>query len=110
MKTMSIAEVFKMRLVDAYGQYKKNKLTCEEAAEILGISISTFYRKRQIYDEGGDNCVLDKRVKRVSPHRAADAEVEHITRLFADRYRDFSVKLFMILPNVNIRLTEAMVG
>lgn len=94
MKTMSIAEVFKMRLVDAYGQYKKNKLTCEEAAEILGISISTFYRKRQIYEEGGDNCVLDKRKGRISPHRAADTEVEFITRLFADRYKDFSIKHF----------------
>jgi transposase len=42
-----------MRFLDVYKQYEKNKLSCEEAADILGISISTFYRKRQIYEEGG---------------------------------------------------------
>jgi transposase len=94
MKTMSIGEVFKMRFIDAYGQYEKGRLTCEEAAEILGISISTFYRKRQIYEEDGDSCVFDQRMGRISPNKAADSEVEFITRLFADRYRDFSVKHF----------------
>lgn len=94
MKTMSIGEVFRMRFIDAYGQYEKGRLTCEEAAEILGISISTFYRKRQIYEEDGDSCVFDQRMGRISPHKAADSEVEFITRLFANRYRDFSVKHF----------------
>lgn len=90
MKMVSIAEVFKMRFVDVYGQYERNKLTCEEAAEILGMSISTFYRKRQIYEEEGNNCILDKRVGRISPHRAADAEVEFITELFAQLIASFS--------------------
>lgn len=45
--------MLKIRFKDIYGQYEKNKLTCEEAAEILGISISSFYRKRQIYEEEG---------------------------------------------------------
>ena len=69
MKTKLTEEVFKMRFIDIYGQYTKRKLTCEEAAEILGISISTFYRKRQIYQEDGSNCVFDRRVGRASPHR-----------------------------------------
>lgn len=94
MKMVSINEVFKMRFLDIYGQYEKNKLSCEEAAEILGISISTFYRKRQIYEEEGEHCRFDKRLGRISPHRAADAEVELITQLFAARYKDFSVKHF----------------
>jgi transposase len=94
MKTMSIAEVFKMRFIDVYGQYERNKLTCEEAAEILGISISTFYRKRQVYGESGNNSIFDRRIGRESPHRAADYEVEFITRLFEQRYKDFSVKHF----------------
>lgn len=94
MKTVSITEVFKMRFVDVYDQYEKNKLTCEDAAEILGISISTFYRKRQIYEEEGNNCILDRRAGRISPHRAADAEVEFITGLFEERHKDFSVKHF----------------
>jgi transposase len=94
MKTVSISEVFKMRFLDVYDHYEKNKLTSEEAAEILGISVSTFYRKRQIYEEEGKSCQLDKRVGKISPHRAADAEVELITKIYADRYKDFSVKHF----------------
>jgi transposase len=94
MKTVSIDEVFKMRFLDVYKQYEKSKLSCEEAADILGISISTFYRKRQIYEEEGENCQFDKRVGKVSSHRAADAEVEFITKIFAERYKEFSVKHF----------------
>lgn len=94
MKSKLSEEIFKMRFTDIYGQYEKNRLTCEEAAEILGISVSTFYRKRQIYEEEGTNCVFDKRVGKASSHRAADSEVEFITKLFEQRYRDFSVKHF----------------
>lgn len=94
MKTITIVEVFKMRFLDIYGQYQKDKLTCEEAAEILGVSISTFYRKRQIYEDEGNDCVFDKRAGKISPHRAADNEIEFITKLFEQRYRDFSVKHF----------------
>ena len=94
MKTKLSEEIFKMRFIDIYGQYQKNRLTCEEAAEALGVSISTFYRKRQIYAEDGDNSVFDRRVGRTSPHRAADHEVKFVTELLAQRYRDFSVKHF----------------
>jgi len=94
MKLVSINEVFKMRFKDVYGQYERNKLSCGEAAEILGISVSTFYRKRQIYEEEGDSCIFDRRIGKASPHRAADREVEFITKLFESRYRDFSVKHF----------------
>jgi transposase len=54
MKAKLSEETFKMRFIEICGQYQKNKLTCEEAAEILEISISTFYRKRQIYEEDGE--------------------------------------------------------
>jgi hypothetical protein len=42
----------------------------------------------------GENCQFDKRVGKVSSHRAADAEVEFITKIFAERYKEFSVKHF----------------
>ena len=35
MKTKLSEEIFKMRFIDCYDQYKKRKLTCEEAAELL---------------------------------------------------------------------------
>lgn len=94
MKSVQTEEVFKMRFIDAYGQYEKGKLTCEEAADMLGISVSTFYRKRHNYEGNENNCILDKRVGKPSPHRAADQEVEFVTQLFAERYRGFSVKHF----------------
>jgi transposase len=94
MKTMLTEEVFKMRFIDAYGQYEKDRLTCEEAADMLGISISTFYRKRHKYEEDRNNFVFDGRLGKVSPHKAVDNEVEFITKLFEERYRGFSVKHF----------------
>ena len=82
-----------MRFEDINGRFRKRELTTEEAAELLGISLSTFYRKRERYEEMG---VLnfDKRLGKVSPHRAADRQVEAITKLYRERYRDFSVKHF----------------
>ena len=94
MKTKLSEEIFKMRFIDCYDQYQKRKLTCEEAAEVLGISISTFYRKRQLYEEDGADSVFDQRVGKASHNKAADHEVQFITRLFESRYRDFSVKHF----------------
>lgn len=88
------AEVFKMRFLDAQELHNQGKLSCEEAAELLGISISTFYRKRQIYEEEGFDGVFDRRIGKVSPHRAADAEVEYVTKLFSSKYKAFSVKHF----------------
>jgi hypothetical protein len=88
------AEVFKMRFFDAYELHKQGKLSCEEASELLGISVSTFYRKRQICEEENFAGVLDRRIGKISVHRAADKEVEYITRIFADRYKGFSVKHF----------------
>jgi transposase len=88
------AEVFKMRFLDAHELHNQGKLSCEDAAELLGISISTFYRKRQIFKEEGCDGVLDRRIGKVSPHRAADAEVEYVTKLFSNKYKAFSVKHF----------------
>lgn len=83
-----------MKFLDAYKNYGKRKLTCEEAAAMLGISISTFYRMRQKYEEENFDGRFDRRIGKTSPHRAADREVEFITKLYEERYRDFSVKHF----------------
>lgn len=87
-------EVLKMKFEEVYDRFQKKKLTTEEASELLGISISSFYRKRERYDEEGFEALCDKRLRRVSPHKVADIEVERITRLYADKYRGFSVKHF----------------
>lgn len=87
-------EVLKMKFLEAYKNYGKNKLTCEEAATLLGVSISTFYRMRQRYGEEDFDGKFDRRLGKASPHRAADREVMYITKLYEERYRDFSVKHF----------------
>ena len=88
------AEVFKMMFCKTYKSYTAGRISCEEAADLLGISVSTFYRKRQIYEDEGFDGVFDRRIGKISPHRAADEEVEYVTHLFASRYKAFSVKHF----------------
>lgn len=87
-------EVLKMRFEDIYGRYDKRELSTEEAAEILGISVRTFLRKRTRYEEEGFEGLYDKRLGKPSPHKAADAEVEYITKLYEEKYRGFNVKHF----------------
>src|SRR3990167_1976457 len=93
-KTTVRQEVLKMRFEDVYGRYESGKLTTQEASELLGISISVFYRKRMRYEEEGIEGFYDKRIGKRSPHRAADSEVTRITRLYEERYRGFNVKHF----------------
>lgn len=94
MKMVSTIEVMKMRFLDIYGQYKKRGLTCEEAAEILGLSLSTFYRKRQRYEEDECNYNYDLRAGKAPSNRAPDMEVKLITKLYNERYKGFSIKHF----------------
>lgn len=93
-KTKVKQEVLKMKFEEVYDRFQKEKLTTQEAAELLGISVSVFYRKRTRYEEEGFEGIYDKRLGRASPHRAADAEVEKMTKLYAEKYRGFSVKHF----------------
>lgn len=93
-KTRVIEEVLKMRFEDIYDRFEKKRITTQEAAELLGISVSSFYRKRERFEEEGFEGMYDLRLGRGSPHRAADAEVKRVTKLYADKYRGFSVKHF----------------
>jgi hypothetical protein len=49
----------------------------------------------------------DGRLGRESPHKAADVEVEAITRLYQERYRDFSVAHFHDFARQNHGLTRS---
>lgn len=93
-KPQIIEDIHQMRFEEIYEGHKKGRLSCEEASEILGISVRIFYRKRQRYDSEGFNGHFDLRLGRQSPHRAADREVDFITKLYAEMYRGFSVRHF----------------
>lgn len=92
--TRTKQEVLKMRFEDIYGRHDKRKLSMEDAADLLGISVRTYLRKRNRYEEEGFEGLSDRRLGKPSPHRAGDAEIAWITKLYADKYRGFNVKHF----------------
>lgn len=93
-QTRVLEEVKKMRFENIFGQYQKKELTTTEAADLLGISQSTFFRNRIRYQEEGFDGRFDRRIGKPSGRRAELAEVRHITKLYEERYQGFSVKHF----------------
>src|SRR5271165_6827701 len=90
-----LTEAIRMeRFEDLYDDYQRSKLSCEDAAMILGCSARHFLRLRDRYEEAGLLGLKDRRVGCVSKRRAADAEVARITRLYKERYAGFSVRHF----------------
>lgn len=83
-----------MRFENILDRYKKRELTTLEAADLLGISQSTFLRKRIRYEEEGFDGRFDRRIGRRSGRRAEEAEVRRITKLYEEHYQGFSVKHF----------------
>ncbi len=83
-----------MRFEDIYGRYDRGVLSCDEAAELLGMSISTFYRWRGWFDAEGASGLADARLGKVSKRRAPVDEVSRVLELFTTRYADFTVKHF----------------
>lgn len=89
-----LQEVRKMRFEDAYNQYRTGRLSCEDAADLLGASISTFYRYRRRYEEEGEEGLADRRIGKLSGRRAPVDEVLKVITLFETDYYDFTVKHF----------------
>ncbi len=83
-----------MRFEDVYGRYRSKVLCCEEAADLLGISVSSFYRWRERYEDEGAAGLADARLGRVSKRRAPVDLVSRVLELYATRYWDFTVKHF----------------
>lgn len=89
-----LQEIRLMRFEDVYGRYRQGRLSCEEAADVLGVCLSTFGRRRRRYEAEGAEGLYDRRLGRVSGRRAATDEVMKVLRLFETSYFDFSVKHF----------------
>jgi transposase len=82
------------RFSDIYNDFQYNRLSCEDAAMILGCSIRHFLRLRERYDESGLDGLRDHRVGRASKKRAVDAEISQITKLYREKYSGFSASHF----------------
>jgi len=83
-----------MRFEDVYGRFHRGRLGCEEAAELLGVSLSTFGRWRNRYEAAGAIGLVDLRLGKASARRAPVDEVAKVLSLFETRYFDFNVKHF----------------
>lgn len=95
MNNRQLTEAIRMaRFSDIYDDFQYGRLSCEDAAMILGCSPRHFLRLRYRYDEGGLVSLRDKRVGRVSKKRAGDAEIARISKLYRERYSDFTVSHF----------------
>lgn len=83
-----------MRFEDVYGRFRQRRLTVDEAADLLSVSVSTFGRYRRRYEAEGAAGLYDRRLGRVSARRAPTDEVMRVLALFETRYFDFTVKHF----------------
>ncbi|MEW6741107.1 MAG: ISNCY family transposase [Nitrospirota bacterium] len=93
-KTELLQEVRKMRFEEAYEGWKKERLTQEEAAILLGVCDRTFRRYLLRYEEQGMEGLVDRRLGQISPRSAPVDEVVSLEDLYSNRYQGFAVKHF----------------
>lgn len=93
-KAKVIEELCRMRFKEIYDRYEAKRLSCEEAADLLGISIKTFYRKRLRVEEDDFHGTFDRRIGKPSPNRATDQEMDYVIRCYREKYAGWSVKHF----------------
>src|SRR5438552_17824566 len=65
-RTAMLWEVFVSRFEEAFEQYKRHRLTGEEAGELLGMSGRNFRRLSVRYEEAGIVGLRDQRIGRAS--------------------------------------------
>lgn len=82
------------RYIEGLERYRAGRLSCEEAAELLGISERHFRRLRDRYEADGAEGLIDRRRGRVSGRRAPVDQIEFVIEQYRTRYWDFTVKHF----------------
>lgn len=93
-RTTMLWEVFVRRFEEAFEQYRRQRLTGEEAGELLGMSGRHFRRLCVRYEEAGIEGLRDRRIGKISPRRAPARELERMQQLYRELYGDFTVKHF----------------
>ena len=82
------------RIVEALGRYRAGRLSCVEAAEVLGMSERHFRRLRDKYEAGGAEGLIDRRLGRASDRAAPMDRIEWMLEEYRTRYFDFNAKHF----------------
>lgn len=93
-RTTMLWEVFVRRFEEAFEQYRRQRLTGEEAGELLGMSGRHFRRLCVRYEDAGVEGLRDRRIGKTSPRRAPARELERMHQLYRELYGDFTVKHF----------------
>lgn len=83
-----------MRFEEAYGGWRKGRLTQEEAAYLLGVCERTFRRYIGSYEDRGLEGLIDKRLSQVSHRRAPVDEVMSLTDRYRTRHLGWNAKHF----------------
>src|SRR4029078_6719163 len=89
-----LPEVRMARIIDAIGLHQARKLSCVEAAELLGMRERPFAGLRDAYGADGAEGIVDRRRGRASGRRAGVDEIEWVIEEFRTRYFDFTVNDF----------------
>lgn len=92
--TERLQEFRKMRFEEAFGSWERGEITQEDAAMVLGISIRTFRRYKDRYEEGGLEGLNDRRLSQASARRAPVDEVMALLSRYKTRHRGWNVKHF----------------
>jgi hypothetical protein len=82
------------RIVDAIGRVREKRLSCIEAAELLGRSERHFRRLRDNYEEGGTEAIVDRRRGRPASNKAPDETANFVAEQYRRKYFDFMPKHF----------------
>lgn len=91
----TLRKVLRMETFEViYDEYQKDMYSCEEAAQMLGVSTRHFLRLRDRYDEDGVSGLKNRGLGRVSKRRAKAAEVERVAQLYRQKYAGFNVRHF----------------
>ena len=89
-----LPEVRVARIVEAIGRYGSGRLSCLEAAEVLGMSERHFRRLRDRYETEGAEGLIDWRRGRAFGRRAPVDQIEWLLEQYRTRYWDFTTKHF----------------
>src|SRR5689334_18701739 len=87
-------EVRMARYVEALERHRGGRLSCVEAAEVLGISERHFRRLRDRYEAEGAEGLIHRGRGRASGRQAPVDRIEFVVEQYRTRYWDFTVKHF----------------
>lgn len=93
-RTEWLQETLKMRFEEAYDGWLGNRLTQDEAAQILGVSDRTFRRYVDRYEDSGLEGLVDRRLSQDSHRRAPVDEVLALQEMYRQNHCDWNAKHF----------------